>query len=80
MYDEFELPVRYKNEELLFPAQLQQVGYTHRFRVDVYGEEVYYEPDEEGSYRALINPENLNKHSTVELLQAIAEAIEAVVK
>jgi hypothetical protein len=80
MYDEFELPVRYRNEELLFPAQLQQSGYTHRFRVDVYGQEVFYEPDEEGSYRALIDPEKLNKHVTVELLRTIAEAIETVTK
>jgi hypothetical protein len=80
MFDEFHLPVRYINEELLFPAQLQQSGYMHRFRVDVYGLEVFFEPDEEGSYRALIDPESINKHVTVELLQAIAEAIETAVK
>lgn len=80
MYDEFELPVFYKNEEILFPAQLQQAGYTHRFRVDVYGQEVFYEPDEEGCYRALIDPEKLSRQITVELLQAIAEAIETVVR
>ena len=80
MFDEFELPVHFKNEEILFPAQLQQAGYTHRFRVDVYGQEVFYEPDEEGSYRALINPEAINKELTPELLQAIAEAIEGVVR
>ncbi|HUC81435.1 MAG TPA: hypothetical protein VMR70_10990 [Flavisolibacter sp.] len=80
MFDEFELPVNYRNEELLFPAQLQQAGYTHRFRVDVYGLDVFFEPDEEGAYRAIINPESLDKQVSAELLQAIAEAIEAVVR
>lgn len=80
MYDEFELPVLYNNNELLFPAQLQQWGYSHRFRVDVYGTEVFFEPDEEKCYRALIHPENLSRQITVELLQAIAESIETIVR
>ena len=80
MEDPFELPVLYKGEEILFPAQLKQFGYSHRFVVDVYGTEVYFEPDEERSYRAMIDPEKTEKQIPVELLRAIAEGIESVVK
>lgn len=49
MYKQFELPVNYDGEELLFPAVLQQVGYTHCFVVRVYEAEVLFEPDKEGT-------------------------------
>ena len=58
MEDSFAFPVQYKGEEILFPASLQQTGYTHRFEVDVYGTPVYFEPDEERSYRAIVDPES----------------------
>lgn len=80
MDDLFELPVIYKGKEESFPAQLQQVGYTHRFVVDVYGEEVFFEPDEERNYRAVVDPEKLQASVPIDLLKAIAESIEALVK
>ena len=78
----FELPVSYKGGELLFPARLQQLGYTHRFIVEVNGKEFFFEPDEEQNYRALVDPEHMEKDNklNVELLKAIAEGIEAVLK
>lgn len=79
MDEPFDLPVTYKEEELLFPAQLKQVGYTHRIVVDVYRTEVYFEPDEERNYRAIIKEEKIGKPITVDLLKAIAKAIEAIV-
>ncbi|HEY0039314.1 MAG TPA: hypothetical protein VGB71_01560 [Flavisolibacter sp.] len=79
MYELFELPVIYKGEEQLFPTQLVQAGYVHQFKVDVYGEEVSFEQDEEGSYRAIVSPQQLSKQLSPELLQAIAESIEAIV-
>lgn len=80
MDEPFELPVMYKGEELLFPAELKQVGYTHRFVIDVYGQEVYFEPDEERNCRAIIEEDKLNKQVSTELLRAIAETIESIVK
>lgn len=80
MYDPFELPVMYKGEELLFPAQLKQLGYRHRIAVNIYGQDVYFEPDEERNYRAIIEEETANKPITKELLKAITVAIEAIVK
>lgn len=46
MEDEFELPVEYKGEELLFNAKMIVIGYTHKFNVDVNGQKVVFEPDE----------------------------------
>lgn len=80
MDDVFDLPVTYQGEDLLFPARLQQTGYTHRFEVEVHGTVVYFEPDEERSYRALVDPEKIEKEIPVALLQAIAGGIEAVLK
>jgi hypothetical protein len=39
MDEPFKLPVIYKDVALLFPAQLLQLGYMHRFAVDVCGQE-----------------------------------------
>ena len=82
MTQDFELPVNYRGEELLFPAALQASRFTHQILVDVYRMEIAFEPDEERNYRAMINPEHLEKNRKieVELLKTIAEAIEAIVK
>lgn len=80
MDEPFELPVNFRDKELLFPAQLKQSGYTHSIIVDVYGQEVSFEPDEERNYRAIIGQEELSKQTTIELLRAIAKAIEDIVK
>lgn len=53
MNEPFELPVSFTVEEMLFPAQLQQFGYTHLFVVDVYGLEMFFEQDEELAHRAI---------------------------
>jgi hypothetical protein len=82
MDEPFEIPVIYKGEEWLFPARLLQHGYTHRFQVEVNGYEVLFEPDEEQNYRAMISPEKLHgiNKMDIELLKAIAGAIEIIVK
>lgn len=80
MDETFELPVSYKGEELLFPAQLKQTGYTHCIVVNVYGQDVLFEPDDERNYRAIIEGEKTEKQITVALLKVIAEAIESIVK
>lgn len=64
----------------MLTAQLIQQGYTHKFQVTVEDLEVYFEPDEEGSYRALVDADSLPKHIEPALLQAIAEAIETILR
>lgn len=80
MQEPFDVPVSYKGEEILFPAELQPTGYTYRFLVNVYGVSVIFEPDEERAFRAVVEPEKLNKRITMELLQAIAETLHEVLK
>ena len=82
MTDSFEIPVNYKGKKLSFPAKLLLVGYTHKIEVIVNEITVLYEPDEERNYRAIIETALLEKSKNVDtdLLQAIAESIEAVVK
>jgi hypothetical protein len=80
MNEPFDLPVMHRGEEIFFPAQLKQFGYTHRFVVNVRGTEIFFEPDEERNYRAIIEQEKVDKEVSIELLQAIANAIESIVK
>ncbi len=79
MNEPFELPITYKGKELLFPSRLLQLGYTHKFQVQVNGLEVLFEPDEERNYRAVVAPVLVEKSNIdVELLQAIAEVIQLI--
>jgi hypothetical protein len=82
MEDTFDIPVTYKNKELLFKSQLLILGYTHKISVDVNGTEVLYERDEERNYRAIIDFEKMEGMKMIdkELLKAIAVAIETIVK
>ena len=79
--DIYEIPVQYKGQEVLVPAQLLVTGYTHKFRVEVGGHEVFFEPDEERNYRATLDPVHGDSGKIdVAFLQAIAAGIEAAVK
>ena len=82
MEDTFEIPVLYKNQDVLFTAQLITSGYTHKFKVDVYGQQLFFEQDDSNNYRALMDVSTLeqSKNLDVELLKAIAAAIESILK
>jgi hypothetical protein len=81
MEDGFELPVVYRNEECLFPARLLQLGYTFRVEVDIRGRLFNFEPDEERNWRALLPyGDEDRKAIDVELLRAVAEALESITK
>ena len=81
MTDEFNLVIEYRGEVKEFSASLLLQGYTHKFKVLANGLEIFFEPDEEGSYRAVKMPwqeekaiEKIDKN----LLKAIQEKIEAI--
>jgi len=80
MAEQFEFPVEYKGEKRFFKATLNVYGYTHKFQVDVNGETINFEPDEERNYRAVIGYEDLesNKNIDVDLLKEIAKSIEEI--
>ena len=81
MDEQFDLPVQYKGDQLIFKSTLNVYGYTHKFNVEVNGQTIVFEPDEERNYRAVINPIDLesNKNIDIELLKKIAEALWEVV-
>jgi hypothetical protein len=82
MENHFELPVSYKGKELLFPGQLHQYGYSQKIEIHVNGVSVFFEKDEEGNWRALVDPLELEKNRSLnsELIQAVACSIEEVLK
>ena len=75
MNEILELPVHFQNKEMVFAMEMVQSGYTHRFKIMVNGIEYFFEPDEEGAYRAV--SEDYSKHSSqdTELLKAIGETL-----
>jgi hypothetical protein len=78
MDEPFIIAVNYKGVGREFEARLQVFGYSHRFHVAVEGVEVLFERDEEGSYRAIVPPEQEGKIPDAGLLAVIAEAIERI--
>jgi hypothetical protein len=78
MDNSFELPILYNGKELSFSGSLITYGYSYKIAMDIFDTPVNFEPDEEGSYRALINPEEIkdNPAITKALLQTIAEALQ----
>ena len=82
MDEQFDLPVQYKGQELMLKASLLVTGYTHKFTVDVNGQNIIFEPDEERNYRAVIPYDDINNEINIDknLLKVIATSIEEIVK
>jgi hypothetical protein len=86
MEDPFIITVAYKGQDRDFEAELLQMGYTHKFHVIVEGADLFFERDEEGRYRAILqeNTDEKGSHARhiktpdLELLKLIAEKIEAI--
>ena len=78
MLELFELPVEYKGKEMLFPAELLPMGFTHKIKVTVEGTEIVFEPDEERNYRAMITDSemHLRDHISRPLLQEICKTLD----
>ena len=53
MEDPFIISVNYKGETRDYQAQLIVHGYTHRYKIWIDEAEIFFEPDEEDSYRAI---------------------------
>ena len=82
MDDTLEIPVIYKGQELSFPARFLLTGYTHKFQVEVDGQFIMFEPDEEINYRVVLDSTQLENGSKLDipLLQSIAAVLNAVLK
>jgi len=77
MNEPFIIPVIYQGTEHEFKARFERWGYTHRIAVLIDENTFAFEPDEEGGYRALIDPEHPINKTAVDmlLLQAVAEKL-----
>ena len=42
-------------------------GFTHKFRVDVNGQVILFEPDEERNYRAVIDYADIDKNKNIDV-------------
>jgi len=69
--DELLLPLTYGSENLELPINMYAYGYTFCVEVLIGETAVIFEPDEEGSYRALAD-----KAVEVGLLKVIVAALE----
>lgn len=78
MEPEFEIPVHFRNQELLIPAALRVQGYSYRIETEVEGLMLNFERDDSGEFRALIPPETAAnaKLPPTELVAAIAAALD----
>ena len=78
MLDLFDLPVEYNGKELLFPAELLPMGFTHKIKVIIEGTEILFEPDEERNYRAMVADSEMDKKTQLnkDLLQVICTTLD----
>jgi hypothetical protein len=70
MNEPFILPVVCQGAEHEFKARFERYGYTHRIAVLIGETTVTFEPDEEGSYRALSS-----QPVDLDLLKAVVEKL-----
>jgi hypothetical protein len=82
MDESFEIPVTLKDKELLFPAKLLQLGYTYKFLVDVNGMVIFFEKEDEGNFRAMVDPLRIEDgiKINIKLLEAIAASLEEILE
>ena len=78
MAESFTLVVNYKGKEYQLESELRVFGYTHKIAINLKGEEILFEPDEERHYRAVI-PEYVGTKPEIDigLIQAITKELEA---
>ncbi|WP_207427979.1 hypothetical protein [Pedobacter sp. SYSU D00535] len=82
MEEGFKLPITYKGQEKELEATLTASGYTHKFHVDIDGVGVFFEPDEERNYRAVLDPKSieLNLSPNLDLLRLVGNKLEELFK
>jgi hypothetical protein len=75
--ESFDLPVLYRNTELVFPAELHAYGYSYKIKVFVNGDSFFFERDEERQWRAVTMPDEKEPVNTDRfLLEEIANSLE----
>ena len=61
---EVELPVLYKNKELVLPGKFLDYGYSSKIEIEIEGTKVLFERDEERHWKALISFEDIHANKS----------------
>lgn len=72
----FELPINYKDQELSLKARLVTFAYEYKFYIMVEGQELIFERDDSGAFRAILPSAPSVKEISQELLKAIIATLE----
>lgn len=72
----FEIPVNCEGSEQLLKGRLVTFGYDYKFYIVVKGEELVFEKDEQGDFRAISNAAIPNKEVDTNILSAIVLALQ----
>jgi hypothetical protein len=54
MTEQFELSVQYKGEEKIFAVYFIPKGYSYQLKIVIDQKEIFFEPDEGGSFRVIV--------------------------
>ena len=81
MDDLITIPVTYLGKELEFEAKFYPYGFIYRIELNLAGVTVFFEPDEERNYGAIVAPEHSDKSHKLDtgLLAAIAAQLKAAI-
>lgn len=76
----FELPVTYKNENLLLRGRLVTFAYDYKFYVNVQGQELIFERDDEGNFRVIAPQSDTQKPVERDLVEKITISLLQVIQ
>ncbi len=78
MSESFFIPLIYQDKTLEFPAQLITTAYSYYIEVEIEDVKINFERDDEGNFRAILSPSDVEKGAKTnpQLLQAIANTLE----
>ncbi len=76
MEESFELPIQYRNREIVCTCKLVTTGYSYRIYLQAEDQEIIFEPDEERNLRALYENQQSGKSLPADLIRIIGEALE----
>ena len=83
MDDNFVLSIHFKDRQRDFLCRLVRFGYSYRIAIWVESTEVFFEPDEEGGFRAVMIPGQATREMEKidrQLLGLLAEKIQELLK
>lgn len=74
----FDIPINYKDQELLLKARLVTFAYEYKFYVVVEGQELIFERDDSGAFRAVVPQTHNGKEPDRELVRCIIDLLETI--